>query len=187
MDFKSVGVIVVLVGCMVVISNRSTHQEIQKISLRVDKVEQEILVQVPASQRTVPTSSLDVECLSRNIFYEAGVEDIIGKYAVGQVTINRLKSNKLRSVCNVIYAKKIVHGHYVCQFSWACKARLEKPSGPNWEESKLVAEAILKDGMRVAPLENATHYHANYVKPSWADPKKVVWVEGAHIFYAGLK
>ena len=40
-------------------------------------------------------NSKDVECLARNIFFEAGVEGTMGKYAVAQITINRLQNRIL--------------------------------------------------------------------------------------------
>jgi len=187
MSLKSVGLTVVLVGLMIVISNRDVTQKIEKIDVRVSHLEEEVLGQVPVTQRNAPTSERDLECLARNIFYEAGVESEIGKYAVAQVTLNRWQMKQPKSICNTIYAKKQVGDKWVCQFSWACKGVLRPPEGPNWIDSQMVAVEVLLNGVRVLPLQEATHYHADYVQPNWAETEKMIWQEGSHIFYKGAK
>ena len=48
-------------------------------------------------------SDKDVDCLARNIFYEAGSEPIEGKVAVGMVTINRTQDERYpQNVCGVV-------------------------------------------------------------------------------------
>lgn len=48
-------------------------------------------------------SDKDVECLARNIFYEAGGEPIEGKVAVGIVTLNRSVDERYpQTVCGVV-------------------------------------------------------------------------------------
>lgn len=95
-------------------------------------------------------SARDVECLARNIFFEAANEPEEGKAAVGIVTINRVKNHFGNSICQVVnqraqfthtrtetnihevkrnwYSKpeKVVTTKVVltktaiCQFSWTC-------------------------------------------------------------------
>ena len=187
MDFKSVGIIVVVVGGMIVVSNRSTFNQISALEQRVAHIEEEVLIK-STSDSKVPNTKTDLECLARNIYYEAGVESSVGKYAVAQVTLNRWQDKKPKSLCPIIYAHaKVASGKTVCQFSWACKGKLERPSGKNWEESQRIAADVIHNGMRVAPLKDATHYHANYVKPNWTEVERIVWAEGSHIFYVGAK
>jgi spore germination cell wall hydrolase CwlJ-like protein len=53
-------------------------------------------------------SKKDVECLARNIFYEAGSEPEEGKAAVGIVTINRVKDSRFgRSICDVVNQRTV--------------------------------------------------------------------------------
>jgi len=66
-------------------------------------------------ERTVNTiatpflSDKDVDCLARNIFYEAGSEPIEGKVAVGMVTINRTQDERYpQSVCGVVQQRTVV-------------------------------------------------------------------------------
>ena len=127
------------------------------------------------SSEKIKYTAADRECLAKNIFYEAGVEDTKGKFAVAQVTINRLKKGTWgNSICKVVHAPK--------QFSWTLRRHNEKPRGEAWEHSRAVAAAVLS-GVRVRPLKESTLYHAEYVRPYWA--KNVVKIQqvGQHIFY----
>jgi spore germination cell wall hydrolase CwlJ-like protein len=48
-------------------------------------------------------SSKDVDCLAKNIYYEAGGEPEEGKVAVAMVTINRVRDGRFgRSICSVV-------------------------------------------------------------------------------------
>ena len=120
----------------------------------------------------------DEECLAKNIYHEAGVEDRLGKFAVAQVTINRLASGRWgKNICSVVYAKS--------QFSWTLykKKRHEVPRGVLWDQSKEVAQAVLRKGYRVAGLEDSTMYHAEYVEPRWKRSVVKIQQIGTHIFY----
>ena len=53
-------------------------------------------------------SDKDVDCLARNIYYEAGSESEEGKVAVGMVTINRAQDPRYpQNVCGVVRQKTI--------------------------------------------------------------------------------
>lgn len=146
----------------------SLHEDIQDIKVYLIKTSQRLHV----TQR-------EEDCLAKNIYHEAGVESRLGKFAVAQVTLNRLREGRWgKDMCKVVYAKS--------QFSWTLyhKKRNEVPRGPLWEESRAVAREFLREGYRVAGLEDSHYYHANYIKdPIWA--KSVVKIQqiGQHIFY----
>ena len=54
-------------------------------------------------------SDRDVECMARNIFYEAGGESTEGKIAVGVVTLNRAQDGRFgKTVCDVVRARTVV-------------------------------------------------------------------------------
>jgi hypothetical protein len=54
-------------------------------------------------------SQQDIECLARNIFYEAGAEPIEGKVAVGMVTINRTQDERYpQNICGVVHQRTVV-------------------------------------------------------------------------------
>lgn len=121
-------------------------------------------------------TAADADCLAKNVYYEAGIEPIEGKYAVAQVTLNRLSSKRWgKSICSVVHAPK--------QFSWTLRKHNERPRGAAWEDSQRVAADVLA-GRRVKPLLTAQHYHADYVKPKWAARVARIQQVGRHIFYA---
>lgn len=140
---------------------------------------QEIKVYLIKTQQRIQHTAAEEECLARNIFYEAGVEDRLGKFAVAQVTLNRVKEGRWgRDICKVVYAR--------AQFSWTLdkKKRNQQPKGPLWEESRTVAHKVLKDGYRVAGLEDSTYYHAHYIRePVWSRSVVKIQQIGQHIFY----
>ena len=153
---------------------RDTQDKIEK---RVERVEKVVLVK---TKQQVAMSDKDLDCLAKNIYHEAGVEDRAGKIAVAQVTLNRLNEGKYgKSVCSVVYARS--------QFSWTLdkQKRFAKPKGELWEESRRVALEFQR-GIRVKGLEDSTHYHADYIRnPNWAKAKQVAKQIGQHIFYRG--
>ena len=51
-----------------------------------------------------------------------------------------------------------------------------------WEQALLVASAALA-GSEHGELKDATHYHAWYVSPSWAETRKLIAVYEGHWFY----
>lgn len=133
--------------------------------------------------KTVVSRQLD--CLAKNIYFEAGNEPFEGKLAVAQVTINRSNHSRFPSdVCDVVYEKtrNAETGKIVCQFSWFCEPRKKITDKFMWEESMLVAKLALVGEMRHEKLENALFYHANYVNPGWKGVRKITQI-GRHIFY----
>lgn len=139
-------------------------------------------IQVERTGRSVDHEDLDLFCLAKNIFHEAGVEDELGMFAVAQVTINRVRNaNYPDTICDVVMQPS--------QFSWANdrSRRWTHPSGPKWETAKRIARQVIKEGYRVPALQSAMFYHADYSKPSWRDPDAVVAQVGTHIFYASAR
>jgi spore germination cell wall hydrolase CwlJ-like protein len=121
----------------------------------------------------------DFDCLAKNIFYEAGVESIKGKYAVAQVTLNRVESTRYpNTICGVVYQR--------AQFSWTLKPQ-PKPWGKLWEESQQVAYSVLYNDTRLESLQDALFYHATYVKPYWVDRSAKIKQVGQHVFYSQAK
>jgi spore germination cell wall hydrolase CwlJ-like protein len=126
-----------------------------------------------------------LDCLSRNIYYEAAQEPFEGKVAVAQVTLNRVASgNFAKTVCGVVYEKNIVYQKVICQFSWYCegKANLKPIHSVAWKESQEVAKQVLLENFRLPSMKTAMYYHADYVNPKWGKP--VIGKIGRHIFYS---
>lgn len=135
---------------------------------------------------TVEIRQRELECLAKNIYWEARGEPFEGKVAVAQVTLNRVNSNLFPSdVCRVVYQKTKRRDRIVCQFSWFCERNhLFKPIQPDeYKEAQLVARKVLLEDFRLPSLENALFYHADYVNPRWRKTK--IAKIGRHIFYEG--
>jgi spore germination cell wall hydrolase CwlJ-like protein len=134
---------------------------------------------VSAAQRT-----RELECLTKNIYWEAASEPFEGKVGVAQVTLNRVESGKFaNSICGVVYQKNVFYEKVVCQFSWYCEGnhKMKTVHGPLWNESEAVAKKVLLEGFRLPSLNNALYYHADYVSPGWKLPR--IEKIGRHIFY----
>ena len=131
---------------------------------------------ITQTNKQVAFSEKDEACLAQNIYYEAGVENEKGKYAVAQVTINRLETKRWGdTICKVVHAK--------AQFSWTLKKKLHKPVGKAWEDSQWIAHRVLR-GDHVPSLEQSHFYHADYIKsPKWSKSMTEVTQIGRHIFY----
>ena len=122
----------------------------------------------------------DVECLAKNIYFEAGSEPRAGKIAVAEVTMNRVKSRQFpRTVCGVVYQKV----RNTCQFSWVCQGKQTIRSQSAWRESLKIAENMLISKRQYGIIGNAMYFHADYVDPAWAEEKKIIAQIGRHIFY----
>jgi spore germination cell wall hydrolase CwlJ-like protein len=132
--------------------------------------------------------SLSVDVLARTLWAEARGEGVLGMEAVACVVLNRVKiaqvfggywwGNDIIQVCHKPY-----------QFSCWLK------SGPQYsrllkldESDKHFATALriarrAVEGLLPDETGGATHYHADYVSPTWADPSKKTATIGRHIFY----
>lgn len=139
---------------------------------------------MPAGYVTAAEQTRQLECLTRNIYWEAASEPFEGKVAVAQVTLNRMESGKFpSSVCGVVHQKNVFYEKVVCQFSWYCEGnhKVKPVYKPLWRESEEVAKKVLLEGFRLPSLKNALYYHADYVNPGWKHPK--IEKIGRHIFY----
>lgn len=140
----------------------------------------EDLNHIVKADRQVKYSTHDVDCMAKNIYYEAGIESKVGKYAVGHITMNRLDTGYWgKTVCDVVYAKD--------QFSWTRLKKLPKPDPNGWAEAQSIAWDVLH-GYQVKSLSKSLFYHADYIKdPHWADKTQKVAQIGRHIFYNKAK
>ncbi len=132
----------------------------------------------------IPSAKKQIDCLAKNIYYEAGNQSDDGKIAVALVTMNRVKSGDYaNSVCNVVKEK---HGN-VCQFSWWCENKSKIMDRNMFIRSRDVALYVYLNHDKVSDItKGATFYHADYVQPGWDKLKKTTKI-GAHIFYKSKK
>lgn len=129
---------------------------------------------------TARTQALN--CLATAVYYEAGNQDIDGERAVAQVVLNRVRHPAFpSSVCGVVYQGSTRSTG--CQFTFTCDGSLARePDTDGWRRAWKVAEDALS-GNVYAPVGWATHYHADYVLPTWASSMAKNAVVGAHLFY----
>jgi spore germination cell wall hydrolase CwlJ-like protein len=125
-----------------------------------------------------------VDCLAKNIYFEAGIEPRAGKIAVAEVTMNRVRSAAFpKTVCGVVYQKTRVGSRTVCQFSWVCQGKNTPRNQRAWRESRNIAESILIAKKSYGVVGSAKFFHATYVNPEWADESRIIAQIGNHIFY----
>jgi N-acetylmuramoyl-L-alanine amidase len=182
------------------------QEKIVKVPVK-EKVIQTKIVYIPEKKNTLKKVDKDsLYCLALNIYREANNQSIAGMIAVGRVVINRVNDRRFPdSVCGVIYegphveswktrGKDVPDGEreYIplknrCQFSWYCDGRKDEPVKPNqntkWQVAEDIAYQILAYDRWKGMLEGATHYHADYVKPSWGSTKTLITKIDNHIFY----
>ena len=123
-----------------------------------------------------------LECLTQAVYYEAASEGIDGQRAVAQVVLNRIRHPGYpASVCGVIYQGS--EKPTGCQFTFTCDGSLARIPAPSlWKQASRIASEALA-GKVFAPVGHATHYHADYVLPYWADSLDKSIQIGRHIFY----
>ncbi len=123
-----------------------------------------------------------LECLASAVYYEAGNQDESGERAVAQVVLNRVRHPAFpNSICGVVYEGSTRPTG--CQFTFTCDGSLmREPDADGWQRAwKIAVDAL--SGYVFAPVGWATHYHADYVVPTWASSMAKNIVVGAQIFY----
>lgn len=128
----------------------------------------------------IPSAQKQIDCLSENIYYEAGSESTDGKFAVAMVTLNRVYSNKFKdTICSVVKQRD----DRVCQFTWFCQKKSRQINNSIYKESQNVALVVYLNYENLYDnTKGATFYHADYVNPRWKKLEKTTKI-GKHIFY----
>ena len=128
----------------------------------------------------------DLQCMAENIYYEAGNQSYVGKLAVGQVVLNRVKMPGYPdSICKVIDEGHQSLHTSTCQFTWRCETHSPIQSdSAYWVQSMKAAKELLsKKGSIVDITEGATNYHADYISPPWSKTLHFVTKIDNHLFY----
>lgn len=128
-------------------------------------------------------------CLAQNIYYEARGSNRADRIAVADVVLNRVEDTRYpNTICEVVkQGLQDSAGNMIrhqCQFSWYCDGKSDVPQDQDlWIDAQQIAYNMVvhRDGRGLT--EGATHYHANYVNPSWARDLQLVGRIGVHIFY----
>ena len=171
--------------------NITSIKEVPKIIWSTVDRSTEVHNQHPLLSWEPPISNAEIECMAKNIYFEAAVESTAGRLAVAHVTLNRVKSPYYPdTVCDVVYeGPKTATGFPKrdrCQFSWYCDGKVDEPThrGRLWNASHQIAKYVLTRPTLVDLTDGATHYHANYIKaPRWTQHKIITTTIDQHIFY----
>jgi spore germination cell wall hydrolase CwlJ-like protein len=119
--------------------------------------------------------SAEMRCMADNLHWEAKVDGVVGMAAVASVVMNRVASPHYpNTVCKVVYQRK--------QFSWTLYKALRRQKLKHDWQTLMVATLALK-GQLIDKTGGATHYHAMYVKPYWAETLPFTVQIGTHLFY----
>jgi len=131
---------------------------------------------------TSAARSQALNCLASAVYYEAGNQDENGERAVAQVVLNRVRHPAFpNTVCGVVYQGSTRPTG--CQFTFTCDGSLARqPDAEGWRRAYKIAEDAL-GGLVYGPVGWATHYHADYVMPTWASSMAKNAIVGAHLFY----
>lgn len=151
--------------------------EIVEVQPKIAEIKSYKFLELVDTDEEIRYSDKDLFCMAKNIYYEAGSESSLGKFAVAQVTINRSKDPKFAgTICEVVMAPN--------QFTWANNKnkRWNTPSGTNWEKSKEIATLTVVEGTRVHGMDRALYFHAAYVNPGWRRMTRLTQI-GGHVFY----
>jgi N-acetylmuramoyl-L-alanine amidase len=131
-----------------------------------------------------------IVCLAMNIYHEARDQPRAGQIAVGQVVMHRVYDDRFPdNVCDVVKQGPTYSWtedfpvRNRCQFSWYCDGKSDEPKDTKaWDNAMLMAIGVY-NGRVVDLVDGATHYHATYVQPEWAETKTETVRIADHIFY----
>lgn len=124
-----------------------------------------------------------VVCLAMNIYHEARNESFKSMMAVAEVTMNRVEDPRFPdNVCDVV-KEGYVEGRKDCQFSWYCDDQSDRMREEDFEAVATLIAVDYLTGLKTNFTNGATHYHATYVNPYWADSLTQTVQIDSHIFY----
>ena len=128
--------------------------------------------------------SSEIDCLARNMYFEARGEPNLGLIAVAHVTMNRVKSEFFpNTICGVVFEPH--------QFSWTNdKFSNTPPNNETWEKIYKLAETFIMHYHNLKNYdmtEGALFFHASYVSPIWSQTYTKVVQIGKHLFYNNMK
>ncbi len=125
----------------------------------------------------------EVRCMATAIYFEARGESVRGQIAVGQVIMNRVRSDFYpNTICGVVFQGQ--WNKNACQFSFACDGMTDAPKEKEqWANALDVAKQVISGKVYLNDIADATHYHAVYVRPDWRRDVKRIKQIGVHIFY----
>jgi spore germination cell wall hydrolase CwlJ-like protein len=133
-----------------------------------------------------PVNKKELDCLAKNIFFEARGEVYSGQVAVARVVMNRIHHGFGDNTCQVVYQTDRKGNGTLCQFSWVCEKpkRLDK-NDPAYIRAQDIAYRVLAFNAYSDRVDkNVLFFHSKHVNPRWRY-KRFKQI-GNHIFYAKI-
>lgn len=136
-------------------------------------------------------SPAQLDCLAKNVYFEARNQSKAGMVAVSHVVLNRVESARYpNNICDVVTQAKKRNGKLIrhkCQFSWYCDGLSDYPlDKKSWKRSVEVArDSLVLYNSGFDATDGAMYYHTKAVSPHWSKVFERVSVIDDHIFYRG--
>jgi N-acetylmuramoyl-L-alanine amidase len=126
-----------------------------------------------ANEHSVDTiSDRHIECMAKNLYFEARGEPLLGQIAVAHVVLNRTRSDDYPSdICSVIYEPR--------QFTWTANSRAKIKDWRLFLELKDLSKRVIMNTVK-DPTQGALRFHR--VKPQSRKSNRSTII-GNHIFY----
>ena len=106
----------------------------------------------------------EIDCLARNIYYEARGEPEIEQMATSQVVLNRVNDKNFPdSICAVVYQPY--------QFSWTSKP-YRITDWKSYNLARRIAKEMYYGNISFEYIGNANHYHRKDISPNWSSKGK---------------
>lgn len=187
--FLGLGWKALLTGSVMYVISGGYQARIEKEASRISV---EVAAPVPVRDLVESLTAEDrqqINCLARNMYFEAATQGQIGMKAVGDVVFNRLANGLYPgAICEVIFeGPRDATGNLLkdrCQFSWACNGQShDVRDRQRWAMAYEVAlkQYIYREKMPDL-TDGALRYHATYVSPKWKGYIETAKI-GLHIFY----
>lgn len=123
----------------------------------LNEYERYITALIDHHDRTLTNNSFadrQLNCLARNIYYEARGERVIGQLAVANVTMNRTSDG---NICSTVYKPG--------QFSWT-RNRNRNPTGDSWRKAQVLSWLVLNQPELIVDVtENSQYFHSGRLTP----------------------
>lgn len=186
---KKISIFAIAISFFVVISaifNIKQSSDVDTYKVMIEETQRLVknMTTIPPVTATVIAkviSPSELKCMAENIYFEAARESLVGKIAVGQVVLNRMKSpNYPKTICGVVHQKNGT----TCMFSWTCEEPKEIVQGNSWKQSQQVAQELLSKSSEntLDITEGSTHFHGIQINPGWNNLKPTAKIDG-HQFY----
>jgi len=204
--FEYVGVVTTAVFLSMAVAFFAQDRGID-ISIIEQAIAAEDALGIPGDPPAAKVHPSDIECMARNIYFEAGNQSKAGMIAVARVVVNRVQDTRFpNNVCDVIYEGPMRESWKTkqdpniknedrifypvrdrCQFSWYCDGKpddiVSKENNIAWRQAQDIAYLVLVHNKYNGIVDGATHYHADYVDPSWNKTITLITHIDDHIFY----